>query len=236
MRVGIMQPYLLPYIGYWQLIKAVDTFVIYDNIQYSKGGWVNRNQILSNGQKRMFTIPLKKDSDYLDVRERRLSDNVLVDIKKILGQIEAAYKKAPYFQDVYPLLKRLLLNEERNLFEYIYYTVIEILDYLGVTTKLIISSSLGIDHSLKSQEKVLAINNKLGAKVYINAIGGQELYDRTSFKQQGIELLFIESMLPEYKQFNHEFVPYLSIIDVLMFNSKMDISIMLENYKLKQGE
>jgi len=232
MTVGIMQPYLFPYIGYWQLLDAVDTFVVYDNIQFSKRGWFHRNNILMNGKKKLFSIPLKKDSDYLDVRDRVISDTIEKEISTILKQIESSYKKAPYFTAVFPMIKEIFQNDERNLFEYIYNSLTQISKYLDINTKIIISSTIDINHDLKSQDKVLSFNKVLDATQYINTIGGIELYEYEEFKKENIELEFLESNIPEYKQYGDKFVPYLSIIDIMMFNSKGDIKKMLKNYKL----
>lgn len=236
MTIAIMQPYFFPYIGYWQLINAVDTFVIYDNIQFSKKGWFHRNNILLNNKKTLFSIPLKKDSDSLDVVDRFISDGAEKEINKIIRQILNAYKKAPYFKDVFPMIQEIFQNEEKNLFEYIYNSVVKICSYLEIDTKIIISSSIDIDHSLKSQDKVIALNKALYATNYINPIGGTELYDFEEFQKENIELCFLESEVPEYKQFNNEFIPYLSIIDIMMFNSKDEIKEMLKKYKLKSEE
>ena len=234
MTIGIMQPYLFPYIGYWQLINIVDTFVIYDNIQFSKKGWFHRNNILLNGKKTLFSIPLKKDSDSLDVIERFISDGADKEINKITRQIEIAYKKAPYFEDVFPMIKEIFQNKEKNLFKYIYNSVLQVCDYLEIDTKIIISSTIDIDHSLKSQDKVIALNKVLNATKYINPIGGIELYDFEKFQNENIELFFLNSNVPEYNQFGKEFIPYLSIIDILMFNNIKEIKKMLKDYKLER--
>lgn len=233
MTVAIMQPYLFPYIGYWQLINAVDTFVIYDNIQFSKNGWFHRNNILLNGKKRLFTLPLQKDSDNLNVIDRFIFENSDKEVYKILAQIKNEYRKAAYFSVVFPIIEDIFLNKQKNLFRYIYYSITKICEYLDIDTKIIISSSVNIDHSLKAQDKVIAISSHLEAIQYINPIGGFELYDNQQFNDEGIDLLFLESEVPEYKQFNDEFIPFLSIIDILMFNSKEDVKQMLENYNLK---
>jgi len=233
MKIAIMQPYFLPYIGYWQLINTVDTFVIYDNIQYSKKGWFNRNNILLNNKKTIFTIPLKKDSDSLNVVNRFLADDSQKQRLKILGQIKNSYKKAPYFDDTYLLIEDIFLNNETNLFNYTYNSILKICNYLDIDTNIVVSSKINIDHSLKSQEKVIAINKALSATQYINPIGGLELYKTDDFKKENIKLNFLESDVPRYKQFNDEFIPYLSIIDIMMFNSKDDIKEMLKSFTLK---
>lgn len=229
MRVAIMQPYIFPYIGYFQLIKAVDVFVVYDNIQYTKKGWINRNRFLQNEKDVLFTIPLKKDSDFLDVKERLISTDF--NKTKLLRKIENSYKNAPYFKEVYFLLHEVLINNESNLFDYIYYSIKETCRYLNIETKIIKSSTVNIDHTLKSQDKVIAICRNLGAQIYINSVGGQALYSKTTFEQFGLDLKFIESNKISYMQFNHEFVPWLSIIDVLMFNDVETVRKMIDNYK-----
>ena len=236
MKVAIMQPYFLPYIGYWQLMSSVDTFIIYDNIQYTKKGWFNRNNILMNGKSLMFTIPLKKDSDYLDVRERYLSENSLNIKRKILNQIKNAYLKAPYFNDIHEKIewcfKAWNNNGHRNLFDFIYDSVNIIINHLNIKPKIIISSTVDIDHSLRSQDKVIALCKAVDGNHYINMINGADLYSKKDFDDNGLELSFLKQNIIEYKQFNNDFVPYLSIIDIMMFNDKKNIIEMLGKYTL----
>jgi len=216
MKLGIMQPYFFPYIGYFQLIAAVDKFVIYDNIKYTKKGWINRNRMLRNGTDITFTLSLKKDADYLDVIQRELAPSF--DREKLLNQLAGAYQKAPYFKLTFPMLQKIIRNEDNNLFRYILNSVIQISSHLGIQTEFVVSSKVDIDHNLKAQDKVLALCEALGASTYINPIGGAELYDQTDFADRGIDLKFIESLKFKYSQFDNTFVPWLSIIDVLMFN------------------
>lgn len=232
MTIGIMQPYLFPYLGYWQLINTVDTFVIYDNIEYTKKSWINRNNILINGKKTLFSIPLKKDSDYLNIKERYLSEESEKDILKILRQVKHSYSKAPFFEEVYPLIEKIFLNEEKNLFEYVYFSIKEITNYCKIETKLILSSSLEINHNLKSEEKVIRINKCLNSDNYINSIGGRSLYSSSNFNKEGLSLFFLESSLPFYNQNRDDFISSLSIIDILMHNSKNEIKEMLEKFHL----
>lgn len=223
MKVAIMQPYFLPYIGYFQLIKAVDRFVIYDNIQYTKKGWINRNRILINGKDEYISLPLKKDSDYLNICDRKLSDSRIEDRIKMVRKIQTAYSKAPLFEPVFALLNNILKTEEDNLFKFIHQSLVLINEYLNIHTQLIISSDLPIDHTLRSQDKVMALCKELHATVYINPIGGVDLYDRSAFAAQNITLKFLQSQDISYSQFTHTFVPWLSIIDVMMFNDVQTI-------------
>lgn len=216
MRLAIMQPYFLPYIGYFQLMAAVDLFIVYDNIKYTKKGWINRNRMLLNGSDAMFSLPLKKDSDTLDVVQRELAAEF--DRTKLLNQFKGAYGRAPYFAQTFPLLERIVRYDDANLFRYIHHSLTRLCEHLDIKTEIRISSEVAIDHDLKSQDKVLALCQAVGADTYINSIGGMELYAKDDFRANGIELNFIKSRPFEYPQLGAPFVPWLSIIDVLMFN------------------
>ena len=215
-----MQPYLFPYIGYFQLINAVDEFIVYDNIQFTKKGWINRNRILVNGADAYITIPLKKDSDYLDIKDRYLSDDWEVERKKLLNRIKESYRKAPQFDLTIPLIEKIVMYEDRNLFQFIFHSLLEINSFLEIKTPLVISSTIPIDHSLKAEKKVIELCKARSASQYINPIGGVELYSKDEFKSQGLELHFLKANNIIYPQFKNDFVPFLSIIDVMMFNSK----------------
>ncbi|MDX8128383.1 WbqC family protein [Methylomonas sp. OY6] len=217
MRVAIMQPYFFPYIGYFQLISAVDIFIVYDNIKYTKRGWINRNRILQNGRDVMLTLPLKSDSDTLDICKREVAADF--NRVKFLNQLSGAYRGAPYFTETLQLVEQIVSFKDENLFRFLHNSIVKTCAYLGISTEIIISSEIDIDHSLKSQEKVLALCDYVGAKTYINAIGGIELYSKYMFRLRGVDLKFIQSKPFEYQQFGSVFVPWLSIIDVLMFNS-----------------
>jgi hypothetical protein len=215
--LAIMQPYFFPYIGYFQLINAADLFIAYDNIKYTKKGWINRNRILQDGKDVVFSIPLRKDSDSLDIRNREIS----ADFKKakLLNQIREAYRRAPYFERTFPLVERIVLERETNLFQFILNSIKEVCERLAIRTEIVVSSSLRIDHSLTGKTKVVALCKHVGADVYLNTIGGQDLYSKDDFGTHGISLKFLKMKSFEYKQLDNEFVPWLSIIDVMMFNS-----------------
>ncbi len=231
MKLGIMQPYFLPYIGYFQLIASVDTFVVYDNIKYTKKGWINRNRMLSNGSDAMFSLPLRKASDSLDIVQRDLAEGF--DRKKLLNQFRGAYVHAPQFAQTFPLLERIVHYEDTNLFRFIYYSIGQLCEYLSIKTKIIVSSEVAIDHELKGQDKVLALCKAAGADTYINTIGGIELYSKDYFRRDGIDLYFIKARPFEYAQFGSAFVPWLSIVDMLMFNPLEVIrACASENYEL----
>lgn len=230
--LGIMQPYFLPYIGYFQLINAVDEYVLYDNIQFTKKGWIHRNRMLQNGQPAYFSLPIKKDSDYLDIVLRNLSDESAKEKGKILRKIEANYRKAPFFEEFFPVVKQILDHDDKNLFNFIYHSIKVVNEYLEIDTPIVISSTLpDTIKELKSQDKVLAICKERNADVYINSSGGMELYDVNVFDQQNVALRFYRTKDIQYGQFKNDFVPYLSILDVCMFNPKGRVIEMLNEYE-----
>ena len=232
MTAGIMQPYFLPYLGYFQMINACDEFVIYDNIQFTKKGWIHRNRMLLNGKDVMFSLPLKNDSDFLNVDQRLLGDIFEKEKNKILGQVRSAYGKAPQFKSAYPVVEDVFNDPEQNLFAFIFNSLKKITAYLSIDTPLIVSSTVEIDHSLKGKYKVIELARKLGADTYINPIGGLELYDRNEFAANGINLQFHKMRPIVYPQFANEFIPYLSILDVMMFNDKTTIAGYLKEFDL----
>ena len=221
MRLAIMQPYFFPYIGYFQLIAAVDLFIVYDNIKYTKKGWINRNRMLQNGEDAVFSLPLKKDSDYLNVCDREVAPDFNRD--KLLNQFKTAYRRAPHFAETFPLLEQIIRYGDPNLFRYLHQSITRICDHLRITTEIRPSSAIQIDHSLKNQAKVVALSRAVGATTYVNAIGGAALYSKEAFAEHGIELKFLQSTPFDYQQFGNPFVPWLSIVDVMMFNSKVQI-------------
>ena len=172
--------------------------------------------MLQNGRDVMFSLPLRSDSDYLDVCERVLSEEFNRD--KLLNQFKGAYRRAPYFALTFPLLEQIVRYEDTNLFRFLHHSIIKICEHLGIATEIRISSDIAIDHDLKSQDKVIALCKAVGATTYVNTIGGVELYSKETFLEKGIDLKFIRSLPFEYPQLGNEFVPWLSIIDVMMFN------------------
>lgn len=226
--VAINQPYLFPYITYWQLINSVDTFVIADNMNYINKGYINRNNILIDGKAHIFTLDLVAASQNKLINEIEIGKNCA----KILKSLERSYGRAPYFQDVFLLIKSILEFPEKNLAKFVTNSLKKISNYLEIDTKFIYLSDIEINNNLKAQDKIIDICERLKAKNYINLIGGQELYSKERFKEHDIKLNFIETEIVEYRQFENEFIPYLSIIDIMMFNSKEEVINMLDRYKL----
>jgi len=229
-KIAIMQPYFFPYIGYWQLINAVDEYVVYDDVNFIKGGWINRNNILLNGKAHLVTLPLENSSSFKHINEIEVVKNRKMK-EKICKTIAAAYLKAPYYKEVYPIIENSLL-QDGIISNIIYDSIIELKKYIGIDTKIVLSSQIDQNRELTAEKRVIDIVKNLDGTVYINAIGGQSLYDKQEFKEHGIDLFFIKTNEIIYRQFNNEFVPNLSIIDVLMFNSPEQVMEMLNNYEL----
>ena len=229
-KIAIMQPYFFPYIGYWQLISAVDIFVLYDDVNYIKKGWINRNNILLNKSKHLITIPLLNVSQNKHINECIISDDDKI-INNIIKTINLAYRKAPYYNLVFPTLEKII-KTKGSISDLVLKSVLWIKEYLNIDTEIILSSSIDKNNELKGQDKIIEIVKKLNGNHYINAIGGQELYDKEIFNNNEIKLNFIKMKEIKYKQFNNEFVPNLSFIDVLMFNSPEEIKRMLNDYEL----
>ncbi|MGB7483602.1 WbqC family protein [Castellaniella ginsengisoli] len=231
MKIGIMQPYFLPYIGYFQLINCVDEFVLYDNIKYTKKGWINRNRILLNGEDVVFSIPLKKDSDSLDVCDRWVSPDFMRE--KLLNKFYESYRKAPEFGNFFPVIESIVRFKDDNLFNYIRNSVQRVCEYFEIGTNIIISSHVCADHTLRGVDRVLSICKSEGARSYINPIGGLDLYSRDGFSKQGVDLFFLKSRPSSYPQYGGGFVPWLSIVDVAMFNPHEVVARhMLNDYDL----
>jgi hypothetical protein len=217
-KVAVMQPYFLPYIGYFQLMAAVDAFIVYDDIQYTKKGWINRNRILANGADTFISLPLKSDSDFLDVRDRRLAETWSRQRTKLMNQIGGAYRKAPRYAEIMPIVEGILMCGEENLFGFIFNSLKVVKEHLGIGAELIVSSTIPVDRTLRAHERIFALCKALNAETYINPIGGVALYDKNAFKAEGIDLLFAKSEPVVYGQGGGPFVPWLSIVDVMMFN------------------
>tara|TARA_B110001452_G_scaffold263794_1_gene265770 strand:+ start:1338 stop:2027 length:690 start_codon:yes stop_codon:yes gene_type:complete len=228
MKVAIMQPYFFPYIGYWQLVNYVDVFVIYDDVNFINRGFINRNKFLQKTKSQLFTLELFGASQNKKINEIKLGENS----EKILKSIVHNYSKAPFFKDVLPILEEILNNNNENLAKFLGFSLINISKYLKIDTRLLYSSDLKNDKTLKAEDRLIEMSKILNAKEYINSIGGIKLYNKNAFAKKKIRLSFLETNEISYKQFNNEFEPNLSIIDILMFNSVNKIKIMLNQFQL----
>ena len=232
MTIGVMQPYFFPYLGYWQLLTAVNKYVIFDDVNYIKRGWIARNRIKSNGQAIRFGLSVSKVS-----QNKKICDLFLVDNDEQMAHLEdelkSAYHKAPYFNDVFPVLRDALFSGEKNLADFLVICIKRVCEYMCIDTEILRSSNLDYDRSGHGSDKILSICHLLEASAYINAIGGMELYDHNHFEKEGIDLGFIrmnEGLI--YPQGDGDFIPSLSIIDVMMYNSLSECKELLNRYDI----
>ena len=230
MKLGIMQPYFMPYIGYFQLMKAVDKYVVYDDVNYIKGGWANRNHILINGEKEMFTVTLQKASPNKLFNEIVIGD----DFKKLMKTLQMNYSRAINFDQTMVLMERIISFPNKQLAVFIANSFREILSYLSVETEILMSSEIPKDNSLRGKDKIIQICEILVADTYYNAVGGKNLYDQEEFREHGITLNFVDSLPQVYSQLHtREFVSGLSMIDVLMNNTKDEVNRLLDSFQLR---
>lgn len=231
-KIAIMQPYLFPYIGYFQLIKEVDRFIFYDDVHFITRGWINRNKILINGQPKYFTVSCKNASQnvLINTVKHNLDDKTR---SKLLKKIKFTYSKAPYFDNVFSLFERTLHTDSEYISDLATSSVTEVCDYLGLTCSFDNSSELKSHRDLSAADRLIDISNQEQATFYVNPIGGKDLYSKEYFSKRGIQLEFLEPDYIDYQQFDKDFVPWLSIIDVLMFNSPSQVISLLDKYTLK---
>jgi len=232
MKLSVMQPYLFPYIGYFHLIEATDKIIFYDDVSFIKGGWINRNRILMNANDFLFTIPLEKRSPNKLINEIAVS-NIDQFKKTFLKQIQYAYQKAPFYKEVNEIVEQFFSKEYNNIADMAIASICIVYQYLD--KELIWDKSSVFSPETKGLDKadrLVQLSRKSGCDHYINLKGGMELYDKSYFEKEGITLNFTESILKEYTQFNHNFVPWLSIIDVLMFCEKEEVLDQFKSYQL----
>ena len=229
MIIAANQPYFLPYISYWQLINAADVFFIGDNYAYIRRGWINRNRILFRGAPELFGIEVLHASSFSLISELNIAK---INKRKKMNKLYEAYHKAPYYETGARLMEKILDSPEENLSEFLISSIKTICDYLEIKTPIRKMSELVGNDSFKREERIYDMCHSLGADTYVNPIGGKELYDGGEFEKQGIKLRFINTDEIVYKQFGDSFVEKLSIIDVIMFNSREEIRDMLDKYTL----
>lgn len=235
MTLAIMQPYLFPYIGYWQLIANSDEFVFFDIVQYHKRSWMNRNRILHPNKTKefqYFLIPITKHKKGTLIKDVVLSNNEKWK-ENILGKL-TVYKelKAPYYDDTIELIKSIFTKEYETFLSLSIESIKMICSYLDIELKYKIASDLNFDRSkIESPDDwALAISKDQKATSYLNPYGGYKIFDEDKYKSNGISLRFIKPNLTPYKQsWRENFTPGLSIIDIMMFNSKDKIKELLSN-------
>lgn len=232
MKLAVMQPYIFPYIGYFQMVNVVDKFIFYDDVNYIKQGWINRNKILVSGKGLLFTVPLIKPTSFALINKTEINFDIYPSWKlKFLQTLKQSYTKAPHFNAVYDLVEEILSRSHDSISALAIDSIRSVSEYLLIKTDFKISSENYRNQGLEKQNRLIDICKVEGANHYINAAGGQELYNQENFQKVDINLDFITSLPVEYKQFENEFVPWLSIIDVLMFNNISEVGNMLGKYE-----
>jgi hypothetical protein len=215
-----MQPYFFPYVGYFQLAAAVDTFVFHDDVQFTKKGWINRNRILHTGRIQPINLPLLAAPSGTNINKREIFNPEETKLR-ICRQIEGAYRHAPYFSNVFPFLKDVIVHPSTTLSTYLQSTLIEVFRWLNLSTKILQTSDLPLPHGLTGEARVIAVCEHMKAALYINPPGGQGLYHPTHFTEKGIHLHFLNPQIKQYPQPpGTGFMPSLSIIDLMMYNSQ----------------
>lgn len=234
MKLAIMQPYLFPYIGYFQLVKAVDRFVFYDDVNYIRRGWINRNQIMVNGQNVIFTVPLDKPDYHDKINQVNISQaNYPTWAAKFLKTLEMAYKKAPFFEQWFPVIQGVINLECSHIDELCRQSILKTMEFLDLKCEFIPSSGKYENDHFKSQARILDICDQEGVSTYINMEGGMELYDKKDFAVKNLDLKFLRASLEGYPHFKgKQSALGLSIIDVLMFNDKDWVKNQLNTYTL----
>ena len=228
-----MQPYLLPYLGYYQLVNAVDVFVFYDDVNFITKGYINRNAILAHGNILTFTVPLSKASQNVLIKDVAVHQKEYAKwwakFKKTLTQ---SYTSAPFFDGTMYLMENIFQDPSHSIAVLAEKSIRTISDYLDLSTDFKKSSELSYDRNAAGEKKILELCAIFDADTYINPIGGKELYTSKSFKKKDMDLLFLKSRAVTYPQETEKFIPSLSIIDVLMHNDKTEILKLIGAYDL----
>jgi WbqC-like protein family len=231
MILGIMQPYFFPYLGYFDLINYSDRWIVFDEIQYIRHGWMNRNRIFHPKEGWQYIIvPLKKHGR--DVLIRDVEINEETDWRgRIIGQLQHYRRRSPYFERIIKLVDECLSVDEHFLSRMNTAILDKVCQHIGIPFQYQYFSemNLKLDTVEEPGDWALRISETMGAKEYVNPRGGEGIFDRAKFEKAGIKLTIRNVPPIEYECKGYEFVPGLSIIDVLMWNSPDKIRGCLES-------
>jgi hypothetical protein len=236
MKLAIMQPYFMPYIGYFSLIKHTDRFVVFDTVQYINKGWINRNRIISESPKGFtyMTVPVKKLSRKMFIKD------TLIDLsqkwkKKIRGQLAYYKKKAPFYFQIKNLMEDILMKEYQTITELNVEALSIVCKFLDMPFKYTIFSQdrMGINSVNAPDEWALEICKKMGATTYVNPPGGKSFFNKDKYEFEGVDLNYLIMKLIPYKSVNGAYIPGLSIVDVLMFNDIDQVHMMMDSFELE---
>ncbi len=193
MKIGIMQPYFFPYIGYWQLMDMVDEYVILDDVNYIKRGWINRNYIVLNDQPKRINLKIKDASQNRLIKDTEIA-MTQNDINTLMSIIKQSYRRAPYFNIVYDMVGDILNYRCRGVSDFLANQIRCLCDYLQISTKIILSSQIVKDNALKGEDRIIEICKRRNADCYVNSIGGKELYHKERFRKADLDLMFLVSL------------------------------------------
>jgi len=234
LKIAVMQPYLFPYIGYFQLIAEVDCFVQYDDVNFRKKSWINRNRILLNQSPHRFALPLSKATQNKYINELDITKTP--DPRpKLLDTLKHAYAKTSEFEQVFPMLSDIVMYPATNLADYLDNSIRQICGFIGISSQILKSSEIKLSNPKnKGQDRLIDLVLNLDGRVYVNAPGAREagLYSHEGFHEHSIELRYLKPGEIVYDQGQEHFEPNLSIIDVLMFNNIEETRSHLQNYVL----
>ncbi|RYZ27774.1 MAG: hypothetical protein EOO10_11695 [Chitinophagaceae bacterium] len=235
MKIAIMQPYIFPYIGYFQLLNVVDKFIVYDDVSFIKQGWINRNYILANNKPLLFTIPIANISSFKKINETTINQAVYQQWQdKFLKTVQLNYQKAPFFNPVFEGIKKVFDSNADSLTTILLKSLQFVIDYLNLQTQVESTSSVYCNCDLSGQERILDICKKEKASSYYNLIGGKSLYNKSDFERESIALYFIRPSINinTTGQNGEEMHSHLSMIHVLMHNSPETVRQLLKQYEI----
>ena len=225
-KISVMQPYFFPYLGYWQLLHEVDTFICFDDVNFINKGWINRNKIIMNGQETMITLNLSKASQNKKINEIDIFGNN----ESMLKTIDLSYRRSLNYLLLMPILEGILRFEEKNLAIFLANSIHKISALLKINTTIISSSEFGLPFSGK--EKIIPMCKVQNGAHYVNPIGGIDLYKHDEFNAHGLRLSFLQSDILPYSQNSKLFISKISIIDFLMNVAEENWTKHLNSYRL----
>ena len=228
MLVGILQPSYLPWLGFFEQMARVDCFVLYDDVQYDKQGWRNRNRIKNREGIQWITVPILtkgKRSQLINQAQISLDTNWSI---KHLASLETNYRNADYFNNFFFKIEPLLKKQWQNLFDLNFELLNLLKEHLGIKTQLVLSSSLlkKLPKDASPESRLIEICEKVGGDALYEGAAGQNYIDTRLFKKANIGLIYQQYDHPVYKQLYGDFVPYLSIVDLIFNEGPNSLSIL----------
>jgi hypothetical protein len=222
-RLMMLQPGYLPWIGFFEQAYRTDSFVVYDDAQFTKQDWRNRNQIKGpKGRAEYITVPVKKSPVETPIREIEISYEQGW-VKRHLNLLRQYYSRAPYFEMHAPGLFAIISKKYRFLIDLDMELTRALLKALKIETRIVMSSSLKTP--VRGKQRLLAVCQEMGATYCYNGKAGEQLYSKAEFMAHGVHLEFQDFKCPAYPQLWGRFIPNLSIIDALFNCGNQTIEI-----------